>query len=612
MCGIAGIVNFFRNLSSEISIVSKMTQSLTHRGPDALGIWHSENVIFGHRRLAVIDPERGRQPMIRTYGDWQYVIVYNGELYNTKELRDELEARGHHFYTTCDTEVLLVSYIEWGKECLSKLNGIFAFAIFDEKENQLFLARDRLGVKPFFYALVNDSLIFASEIKALLHHPDIPSRLSTDGLKEVLFLGPARTPGMGVFAHISELLPGDYAVFNPEGLIIKPYWRLTSNPHTDDFPTTVKKTRELLEDAINRQLVSDVPLCTLLSGGLDSTIITAFASRALQKRGEILKTFSVDYSENDQYFNQNDFQPNPDGKFIPKVVTDLKTSHQNIVLKQEELFEALFPAMTARDLPGMADIDSSLWLFSREIKKQATVGLSGECADEIFGGYPWFFRTEALWAKTFPWALSLESRKSLFSPELLAELNPDAYVRYRYEEALAEAPLPANLAPFEKKIREITYLTLTRWMPILLDRKDRMTMAWGLEVRVPFCDHRLVEYLWNVPWEYKTYGNKEKGLLREAVKDLIPEYILNRKKSPYPKTHHPLYTKIVKEKLREILNDATAPLNQLINKEAVQNLIKNPAPPSSRPWFGQLMGDTQIMAYLIQLNWWFLNYKVTF
>ncbi|ABB13888.1 asparagine synthase (glutamine-hydrolyzing) [Carboxydothermus hydrogenoformans] len=612
MCGIAGMISFSKDLSPFVPLLEKMTQSLTHRGPDALGIWHSENIILGHRRLAVIDPERGRQPMIRTFGDWQYVIVYNGELYNTKELRDELEARGHHFYTTCDTEVLLVSYIEWGKECLSKLNGIFAFAIFDEKENQLFLARDRLGVKPLFYALVNDTLIFASEIKTLLLHPDIPSRLSTDGLKEVLFLGPARTPGMGVFAHISELLPGDYAVFNPEGLFIKPYWRLTSNPHPDDFPTTVKKTRELLEDAVIRQLVSDVPICTLLSGGLDSTVITAFAASHLHSRGETLNTFSVDYAENELYFTESAFQPNCDAMFIPLVAKEFNTLHRNIVLTQEELFEALFPALIARDLPGMVDIDSSLWLFSREIKKEATVGLSGECADEIFGGYPWFFRKEALEAKTFPWALSLDRRKTLFRQDLIAELKPDEYVQKRYHEALEEIPEISGLSPEEKRLREITYLTLTRWMPILLDRKDRMTMAWGLEVRVPYCDHRLVEYLWNVPWHFKTAGGQEKGLLRQAVADLIPDYILKRKKSPYPKTHHPLYTKLVREALTQILAENSSPINFLIDENEVRKLITNPSPPNARPWFGQLMGDTQIMAYLIQLNYWFKKYHISF
>ncbi|NYE57476.1 asparagine synthase (glutamine-hydrolyzing) [Carboxydothermus ferrireducens] len=612
MCGIAGMISFSKDLSPFVPLLEKMTQSLTHRGPDALGIWHSENIILGHRRLTVIDPERGRQPMIRTYGDLQYVIVYNGELYNTKELRDELETRGHHFYTTCDTEVLLVSYIEWGKECLSKLNGIFAFAIFDEKENQLFLARDRLGVKPLFYALVNDTLIFASEIKALLLHPDIPSRLSTDGLKEVLFLGPARTPGMGVFAHISELLPGDYAVFNPEGLFIKPYWRLTSNPHPDDFPTTVKKTRELLEDAVIRQLVSDVPICTLLSGGLDSTVITAFAARHLHSRGETLNTFSVDYAENELYFTESAFQPNCDAMFIPLVAKEFNTLHRNIVLTQEELFDALFPALTARDLPGMVDIDSSLWLFSREIKKEATVGLSGECADEIFGGYPWFFRKEALEAKTFPWALSLDRRKTLFRQDLIAELKPDEYVQKRYHEALEEIPEISGLSPEEKRLREITYLTLTRWMPILLDRKDRMTMAWGLEVRVPYCDHRLVEYLWNVPWHFKTAGGQEKGLLRQAVADLIPDYILKRKKSPYPKTHHPLYTKLVREALTQILAENSSPINFLIDENEVRKLITNPSPPNARPWFGQLMGDTQIMAYLIQLNYWFKKYHISF
>jgi asparagine synthase (glutamine-hydrolysing) len=612
MCGIAGWTDFSRNLSEEIEVMKAMTNKLLPRGPDAEGYWFSEHAAFGHRRLVVVDPQGGRQPMICRTRNNTYVLVYNGELYNTNEIRQELIAIGHTFAGWSDTEVLLQSYIEWGEKCLQKFNGIFAFAIWDEHKNQLFLARDRIGVKPLFYSQRGGSLLFASEIKALLAHPLVSPTINREGLAEIFVMGPARTPGQGVFAQIAELKPGYSMVVDRHGLQIKQYWSLVSQPHRESFAATVGSVRDLVLDAIKRQLVSDVPLCALLSGGLDSSAITAIAAAVYQKEGiESLQTFSVDYVDNEKYFRVNEFQPDSDTPWVKIVSDTFHTRHSSTLIDTPQLAEALFPAVLARDLPGMTDVDSSLYLFSGEIKKQATVALSGEGADEVFGGYPWFYNRESADLKTFPWTRRAAERFRLYSPELLKLIQPQAYLAERFQEALAEVPRFTGDTPLNAKMRELFYLNLTRWMPTLLDRKDRMSMAAGLELRVPFTDHRLVEYLWNIPWEQKNYRNREKGLLRKALEGVLPEAVLWRKKSPYPKTHNPAYLEAVRHSFLRILDDRDSPLLPLINKPALQNFAQTVTNDANIPWFGQLMNAPQLLAYLIQVDYWLREYNVS-
>ncbi|MDQ7096370.1 asparagine synthase (glutamine-hydrolyzing) [Desulfosporosinus sp. PR] len=618
MCGIVGWIDWKRDLSSQKEVLGRMTETLTPRGPDADGYWLSPHAALGHRRLIVVDPEGGLQPMIRQRGEHTYTLIYNGELYNTQEVRSELLSRGYHFEGHSDTEAVLLSYMEWGPSCVDRLNGIFAFGIWDGQSQHLFAARDRLGVKPLFYSEQNGFLLFASELKALLKHPELPPLIGKNGLSEVFFIGPARTPGNGVFEGVSELRPGHSMIYSNNGLKIHQYWALPNNIHADDLAKTSTKIRDLFLDTVQRQLVSDVPIGTLLSGGLDSSAITAIAANTFAYEGKgPLPTFSVDYADNDKYFKPNDFQPDADGPWIERMSQAFSTLHTKCTFTIPDLVEALKAAATARDLPGMADVDSSLLLFSQEIKKHVTVGLSGECADEVFGGYPWFHRPDSLAAETFPWALHVENRLQVLSPELIDYLQPYEYIRNRYEEALAEIPKLPGSAPVhqdsrtvkeqqrEARIREISYLTITRFMPTLLDRKDRMTMATGLEVRVPFCDHRIVEYAWNIPWEMKALEGREKGILRHALTGVLPDDVLWRRKSPYPKTHHPNYLESVRSWLREILSDPNSPLLPLINLPALEDLMKlSDTLPSGRPWFGQLMDIPQLFAFLIQVEFW--------
>ncbi|TCM97713.1 asparagine synthase (glutamine-hydrolysing) [Paenibacillus sp. BK033] len=612
MCGITGWIDWTRDLTQDSSSLIKMTETLALRGPDASGTWISSHCALGHRRLSVIDPENGAQPMIRRSGDDTYVVVYNGELYNALELRKELEDRGRTFTTHCDTEVLLVSYMEWGKACVERFNGIFAFAIWDVTEQEMFLARDRLGVKPLFISFADGLFIFGSEQKAILAHPAVKAEVGAEGLAEIFIIGPARTPGQGVYKDITELLPGQCMTVTRSGIRKTKYWSLEAIPHEEDVEATAEHVRELLKDTTERQLVSDVPVGTLLSGGLDSSALTALAVRYYEQTGQgNVNTYSVDYRDNDKHFKAHAFQPNSDAPWIERMVSHLDTIHHSIQFDTPELVGALRDATLARDLPGMADVDASLLLFCREIKKGATVAISGEAADEIFGGYPWFHREEALSADTFPWSLASSMRADLLAPDVAAWIKPIDYINDRYAQAIAEVPHLDRESETVRKMRKMSYLNITRFMPTLLDRKDRMSMAAGLEVRVPFCDHRLVQYVWNIPWEIKTAGDREKGILRRALRGVLPDDVLTRKKSPYPKTHNPNYLAAVKGLVLDILNDPSSPLLPLINVSRIRELAESDSAKSNIPWFGQLMSGPQLFAYLYQVNTWLKEYGVS-
>lgn len=611
MCGITGWIDWELDLTQQERIIDKMTETLAPRGPDDSGKWLSTHAAFGHRRLSVVDPAGGAQPMVRERGGKTYVVTYNGELYNTPELRRELESRGYVFSTNCDTEVLLVSYMEWGPQCVERFNGIYAFGIWDDAQETFFMARDRMGVKPLFYTVRGKSLIFGSELKTILAHPAVRPVVGEEGLAEVLIMGPARTPGHGVYEDVYEVRPGYSVLYNRNGIRHIKYWTLRSLPHHDDLETTTATVRHLVEDSIERQLVADVPVCTFLSGGLDSSTITAIAAREFVKRGlGTLRTFSIDYKDNDRYFKASEFQPNADAPWIERVVRHLGTRQKVVMVDIPQLVGTLEEATVARDLPGMADVDSSLLYFCREVKKEATVALSGECADEVFGGYPWFHNAEALLADSFPWVRSLEERIKLFKPGLFKSFQPQEYIVQRYRETIAEVPRLEGEDPLKAKRREMFYLNLNWFMSTLLDRKDRMSMATGLEVRVPFCDHRLVEYVWNIPWEMKTVDGRAKGILRRALQGLLPHDVLERHKSPYPKTHNPAYTEAVRSALQKILEDPASPLLQVINVPFIRKIMESSEEIFDRPWFGQLMKGPQLFAYLIQVNTWLKTYKV--
>ncbi|PPA70697.1 asparagine synthase (glutamine-hydrolyzing) [Jeotgalibacillus proteolyticus] len=611
MCGITGWIDWKRDLMKEEPIMKKMTQTLSKRGPDASAIKKFPCALLGHTRLVVVDPSGGAQPMTKSRGEAEYTLVYNGELYNTEDVRAELLKKGHTFSSHSDTEVLLTAYIEWKEDCLKYFNGIFAFAIWNHKKEELFAARDRLGVKPFFYKHDGAALLFGSELKAILAHPEGRAEVDEEGLQEIFGMGPSRTPGHGVFKGVFELRPAHAMLFTRDGLKNWRYWNVESKEHSDTLEETSLQVRDLLKDAVERQLVADVPVCTFLSGGVDSSAISSFASAFMEQEGRgQLPTYSIDYEQNSHYFKASAYQPNEDGPAIQLMQHFLGSAHHTSTMDNELLAKRLYDAMTAKDLPGMADVDSSLLWFCEQIKTDFTVGLSGECADEIFGGYPWFYKKELLNAGQFPWMRSQSERESLLLPQWKKKLHISEYVQKRYEDLIGETPYLDGESEEEKRRREMSYLNMVSFMTTLLDRKDRMSMAASLEVRVPFADHRIVEYAWNIPWHMKMLNGQEKGILRKALEGVLPLQILYRKKSPYPKTHHPAYTKAVTLMLEDVVKKSSSPILEFMAKEKLQELIDTNGASFKGPWFGQLMSGPQLIAHLVQMNSWFEAYRV--
>lgn len=603
MCAIAGIVG----LPFEKSILDKMQGTMLRRGPDDTGIFTKGNCALLHTRLAVVDLLGGQQPMTIQWGSEKFTITYNGELYNTEQIRAELIKFGHHFNGHSDTEVMLHAYAQWKERMLEKCNGIFAFGVWEHNRNKLFLARDRMGVKPLFYKCHEGGLIFASEIKTILAYPTVKAQLDATGAAEIFMLGPGRTPGSGVFRGINELEPGFYGYYTCGKLHCTQYWKLLDREHTESFDETVAHVHFLVDDAIRRQMISDVPIGTFLSGGLDSSIISSICANEMQETGQLLHTFSVDYENNDQYFMPGKFQPNSDNHYIQIMEKYLQTKHDWSVIRPEELVGALEKATSARDLPGMADIDFSLLIFCGQIRKHVKVALSGECADEIFGGYPWYRDPSVRAMEGFPWAQNTKQRASFLSEWILQYIEPYEFVMDRYTETLNQCDILPETAPQERRMKQMVNLNQKWFMQTLLDRKDRMSMHNGLEVRVPFCDYRIAEYLYGVPWEYKDYQGKEKGLLRQAMMGILPSEILWRKKSPYPKTYDPKYLQLVSKQLDILLTRKDAPIFQIVKKSALEQVT---TVEHAWPWYGQLMKLPQTIAFMLQVNTWMEMYNI--
>lgn len=608
MCGIAGWVSFYEDVRERQDALEAMSAALANRGPDGHGMYLTAPAGLVHRRLAVVDIAGGRQPMRE--GDC--TIVYNGELYNTNELRGELAGLGWTFRGHSDTEVLLKAFVQWGEECLDRLRGIYAFAVWDEKRRRLFAARDRVGVKPFSFYEDGRRLIFGSVIPALIAAAPwcdgLRPRLDEEGRRELFLLGPGHRPGSGGLKGYRELEPGHCLWYGEDGLSIRRYWDLKARPHTEGRQETVDHVRFLVEDAVRRQLVSDVPLCAMLSGGLDSSILAALAGAAYRERGEVLHTWSVDYADSSRYFRAGRFVPSEDAPFAAEMAERIGSQHHVVTLDNVELADALPLAAVERGLPGMADVDSSLLLFCRAIRAKFTVGLSGECADELFGGYPWYHREEILFEDCFPWSRTTAVREQLLTPAAVG-VNGEDWLREVYRSAVAQADLLSGEDAHAARMRQMFRLNFDWFMQTLLTRKDTMSMACGLEMRVPFADERVVEYAYNLPWELKSLDGREKGILRAAFEDVLTPGVAWRKKSPYPKTFHPDYFRRVLELYRKRLDRPGGVLGLLVNREALAALAAEPDG-LREPWYGQLMRTPQVFAWLVMLDVWMEMFDV--
>ncbi|WP_369368221.1 asparagine synthase (glutamine-hydrolyzing) [Streptomyces sp. CG4] len=587
MCGITGWISFDRDLTTEATTLHAMTETMACRGPDDRGTWVQGPAALGHRRLAIIDLPGGRQPMSFETAEGTVAMVYSGEAYNFTELRRELEGRGHRFTTDSDTEVVLHGYLEWGDAVAERLNGMYAFAVWDGRSDKLVMIRDRMGIKPFYFYPTADGVLFGSEPKAILANPLARRRVTLDGLRELLVM--IKTPGHGIWDGMREVEPGTVVTVDRSGLSTRVYWRLQTRAHTDDRDTTITTVRSLLDDIVRRQLVADVPRCTLLSGGLDSSAMTAIAARQLAAQGERVRSFAVDFVGQTENFIADELRGTPDTPFVHDVAKLADTEHQDIVLDPQSLADPAVRerVIRARDLPaGFGDMDASLLLLFRAIREKSTVALSGESADEVFGGYLQFFDEEARRADTFPWLVRFgrdfgdDSR--VLRSDVTKSLDLEGYIADGYRTAVAGVDRLDGESDFEYRMRQISHLHLTRFVRILLDRKDRMSMAVGLEVRVPFCDHRLVEYVYNAPWALKSFDGREKSLLREAAADVLPRSVYDRVKSPYPSTQDPLYARALQEQVKDLLARPSHRVFDLVDRDRLRTAAESEAPISSQ------------------------------
>jgi asparagine synthase (glutamine-hydrolysing) len=605
MCGIAGLIDWQEDMSGKAAIIETMIGRLSHRGPDAYDTWLSPRAALAHHRLAVIDPLAGKQPMIYQTGEQTYVIVFNGELYNFRELRSELLTRGHTFQTNSDTEVLLHSYLEWGEECTQHLNGIFAFGVWDEDKQQLFLARDHMGAKPLFYAERGNTLVFASEIKALLAHPKVEAEVDAEGLA-ALFTGvPLHTPGFVVYSGMQEVRAGEQVVCTRDGKCVRRYWSLRSAPHTEDLGTTIEHLRALLDDTVRRQLVTDLPMVAMLAGGLDSSGIVALATKELQReQKEPLDTYSIDFVDSEKYRTGGYKLVCLDESWVKRASDYIGTQHHTVRVDTAELVENLLVPMYAHDMPSFfGQQETSLYLLCKAMRHNAaTVAVSYDSAEEVFGGNDWFFSEGACNLNGFPWHMNQAT--PWWSSEVNEKIRPKEYLARRYQEAREEMPVLEGESAFNKKMREISYMDQTRLLPVLLDRNDRMSMAVGLEVRLPFSDYRLAEYVWNIPWEMKTVGGIEKGLLRRTFAEVLPSDVRYRKRRTFSVSQNPEYQQGVSQWVSQILNDTNAPIRPFLNIPVAQALAEGS--------LSDLPGSLRVgpMEQIIKMNAWLQEYQV--
>ncbi len=614
MCGIAGFYQLKHDVFKDYSFkllrnkLINMKNSIKHRGPNDDEIYMEGFCGLAHTRLSIRDIKGGHQPMTRRYNGKRATICYNGELYNASELKYRLSSYDIDLRTTSDTEIILYCYLVFGTKIFKDFNGIFAFAIYEN--NHLILARDHVGVKPLYYYMDSKQFVFASEPKGIFAY-GIKPKLNHDSWCEIIGLGPAHTLGNGVFESIKELLPGHFIsiTINDERdvtLSDNCFWKLTSKVHQDDYASTVEYTNYLIEDSIKRQMVSDIPICTFLSGGLDSSLVSSIVSNNLKDKQ--LNTYSFDFVNNDIHFKANSFQSTRDRPFVDIMTKYINSNHKYLECNNQNQIDCLFEAVDARDMPCMADVESSMLYFCRLVSRECKVTLTGECADEIFGGYPWFHRTEMLNQNTFPWSYDIDARTYLLKKDFIDELNINDYVKNAYEDSVNECEYLSEENETETLRRKVTWLNIKWFMMTLLTRMDRCSMFSGLEARVPFADYRILEYVFNVPWKYKCYNNQTKSLLVECGKKYLPNEILYRKKTPYPKTYDPDYEKLLGEMVLEEYRSNSS-LQTIIDKEKLENFVSSPKD-YGKPWYGQLMAGPQMLAYVLQIGYWMKKYAL--
>ncbi len=596
MGGLVGWVDFSSDLEKRREILDRMTGTMRDRGPDAGGTWISRSAGLGNRALFTGKARGSGGPARVETPAGEGVAVLTGELHDPSEPGAEDPA-----------EALVHAYLRWGPAFVERTSGAFGFALWDGRERKLILGRDRMGVKPLYYHAYRDGILFASEPKGIMAHPRFKARLDLSKLPVVLQPRLAM-PGETPLAGLHEVPPAHLVVLTEEGLSTRRYWRLESAPHEDSFDKTARRVRELLEDAVARQVAPGAPMGAMLSGGVDSTSVAALSARLLAPDAR-LRTFCLRFAGDTEHFTASELRPDIDAPFAEAAAAELGTDHTTLTASVADLLATVPATRSARDLPGWGQFDASMRLLFQHMSSTCRVVMTGEAADEVFGGYPYFFRRDVLDKDGFPWMFGGPKLVDHLAPDLAAELDPAADERARYETLLERVPRLPGEDPDEARIRELFFFGLSGPLSVILDRKERMSASLGLDVRVPFCDHRLVEYVWNVPWSMKSAGGV-KGLLKAAMADVLPAAVVNRKKSAYPHVQNPDYDRTLLAEAAWIVNDPGSPLRHLFDTARMNALIQRI---STGRMKDELPGGSNPAALLIQLvemRHWVEDYQV--
>lgn len=575
MAGIAGMVSASEDILQKSVNICAMSEAIRTRGASGAGHYISPHAAF-LRRIGPFGPKSGSSFVTELFIEGKtYVLTLDGTIYNKKELSCDLEALGIRCSVLNCSEILIHAYVKWKEKLFSKINGSFAFALWIQEDDTLILVRDHHGTKPLYYSITEQILIFASNIKGITCHPLFETSLDIEGLSELICLSPRHTPGCGVIKGIHQVRPGHYLHFSRDGAKTVRYWILDKAEHEDDLMQTLETIRDLVVDSVKRQMYSDVPLCGFLSGGLYSSLITAIvADYPMLLNSSIYNTWSVDFERSNRYLRFKGQSNDSDIPWIRWVCRRAQTRHHYIILSSSDMTESLLEAEEARGIPGMPDYDTSLLLLCRELQKDYNIVLSGDCSDEVFGSGIRIGEHFATGKKRLPWTSNLAEKISIFKNDIVDLIKPYEFIEKCYEEALTDYPKFAVHDTCLKKENEAQWFSLYWNLPCYLERLDKMSMAFGLETRVPFCDARLTEYFWNIPQELKRLNNMDRGLLREAMRGYLPSDILERKKNPYPRFHDPDYETRIKNMLSETVLDPCSPIKYLLNLKTLESMMK--------------------------------------
>lgn len=525
------------------------------------------------------------------YQNKSYNFYFDGDIYNQSELLKLTN-------TTSLIECIFTLYFNYEYHGFNLIEGPFLFIL--KQQDQLCIYKDLLGLYPFYYLQQDDTIYCSNKMNQLLQLPNFTFKVSKQGLLQLFTLAPSTHLFDTIIDGIHTLGMFHMLEISDE-ITCKQFYYLKSKPHLDDLKQTTTKIKSMLTSSIKNQL-NDCHAC-FLSGGLDSSIISGIASKI-----KPIKTYALAYEGNDQYFKANDYQVSLDDHYIDLMVHHYHLNHSKITLKQTDLLHTLRQSVINRGLVGMADIDSALLSLTQAISFEEQIILSGECSDELFGGYPWFYKKE-LQSNTFPWIKHFDQRLTLIHPKY-RHFDYESYLNKQYQHIMNQVELLAIDSKEDYEARKQTLLVIHYFMQCLVTRQNTMSDLNGLSIRAPFANIKLLEYVYNIPWKMKFLDNYEKGILRKSFEDELPLDVLYRKKNPFPKTHHPKYAEIIASALQKRFNDKISILHELFDDHALLELIKTKGASFNTPWYGQLMSGPQLLAYLYQIDFFFDYYHL--